>query len=415
MNRSQPGRRKVRSFVDSSLHSRSRYNLTGRYPFTRIGASVFKEHRSSRKHSSRRSTDTRSRYRQSWPSRVAYHIVWMAISAGARLMFRLRVEGEENFPPGPFVLAPVHRSVIDTPIAALLTRRRLRFMGKETLWESKALGMFLSVLGGFPVERGTADRSALRAAADVLALGEPLVMFPEGTRQDGPRVRRSDMLDGPAFVASRAGVPIVPVGLGGTVRALPVGSKIPRPVKVAAVVGNPISPPPKLGGRVPRRSVRQLTDQLFTELDDLYSEARSIAGDGSMQGRLPWWRRVVWLTPGGSRQRRAVSLSVSARSVSDGLLSRMRVTQSVSNRLKRWRQQLGCVQWRQQLPSCFTLSRFLPGGLERWRLAMSRLAPARLVSGILPSGWQQRRRCSVSSSNTSDSSSNTSDDYSGTE
>ena len=102
------------------------------------------------------------------------------------------------------------------------------------------------------MERGTADRAALRAAADVLALGEPLVMFPEGTRQQGDRLRRADMLDGPAFVAARAGVPIVPVGFGGTVRALPIGSMIPRPVRVIAVVGAPIpSPGPHRGPGAP--------------------------------------------------------------------------------------------------------------------------------------------------------------------
>ena len=251
MSRGQNGFRKKRSFVGSGRRLRSRYNLTGRYPFTRHGASVFKNRRSSSLGYSGRGIGRRSQRRQSWLSRAAYHIIWEIVSACARLMFRLRVEGKENFPSGPFVLAPVHRSFIDTPIAALLTRRRMRFMGKETLWESKTLGAFLSVMGGFPVERRTADRSALRAAADVLALGEPLVMFPEGTRREGPRVQRSDMLDGPAFVASRAGVPIVPVGLGGTVRALPLGSRIPRPVKIVAVVGDPISPPPSWVGGFP--------------------------------------------------------------------------------------------------------------------------------------------------------------------
>ena len=226
-----------------------------------------------------RSAGARSRSKQAWPGRAAYRALWWVVFALVKALFRLRVEGRENFPPGPFILAPVHRSFIDTPIAGMLTMRRLRFMGKESLWDNRALGTFLSVMGGFPVERGTADRTALRAATDVLALGEPLVMFPEGTRRTGDRVKRSDMLDGPAFVAARAGVPIVPVGLGGTVRALPVGSKLPRPRLIVAVVGNPIPPPPKRRGRVPRRSVSEITNRLFAELGDLYIEARVLAGD----------------------------------------------------------------------------------------------------------------------------------------
>ena len=209
--------------------------------------------------------------------RVLYRVLWSMVLALCKVLFRLRIEGKENFPPGPFILSPVHRSFIDTPIAGMSTSRRLRFMGKESLWENRPLGALLSVLGGFPVERGTADRTALRAATDVLSLGEPLVMFPEGTRRSGDRVRREDMLDGPAFVAARAGVPIVPVGLGGTVRALPVGSVIPRPRRVVVVVGNPIPPPPRIDGRLPRRAVSEHTDRLFDELGDLYVEARVLA------------------------------------------------------------------------------------------------------------------------------------------
>ena len=112
-----------------------------------------------------------------------------------------------------------------------------------------------------------------------MRLGEPLVMFPEGTRQEGHRLNREQVLDGPSFVASRAGVPIVPVGIGGSARALPVGAKIPRLRKVVVVIGNPIMPPEKVNGRVPRRAVKELTDTLYAELSDLYIEARVLAGD----------------------------------------------------------------------------------------------------------------------------------------
>ncbi len=218
----------------------------------------------------------RSRHRLG--GRVLYRVLWTLVLGVCKVLFRLRVEGKQNFPSGPFILAPVHRSFIDTPVAAMATSRRMRFMGKESLWEIRPLGALLSLVGGFPVERGTADRTALRAATDVLALGEPLVMFPEGTRRSGDRVRRGDMLDGPAFVAARASVPIVPVGLGGTVRALPVGSVIPRPRRVVIVVGNPIPPPARVDGRLSRRAVSEQTDRLHEELGDLYLEARVLAG-----------------------------------------------------------------------------------------------------------------------------------------
>lgn len=226
----------------------------------------------------RTSGDASDRSRQALWGRIVYRTLWSLIFVMIKMLFRLRVEGADNLPRGPFILSPVHRSFIDTPIAGMVTSRRMRFMGKESLWTIRPLGVLLTLLGGFPVERGTADRTALRAATDVLSLGEPLVMFCEGTRHVGDRLRREDMLDGPAFVAARTGVPIVPVGLGGTVRALPVGSVVPRPRRVVAVVGDPIAPPAKVDGRVPRRAVRELTDRLFVELSDLYVEARVLAG-----------------------------------------------------------------------------------------------------------------------------------------
>ena len=193
-----------------------------------------------------------ARSRQTLAGKILYRGFWLLVFSLIKVLFRLRVEGRQNLPDGPFILSAVHRSFIDTPIVGVITGRRLRFMGKESLWNSKPLGAFLTVMGGFPVERGSADRTALRAAEDVLALGEPLVMFPEGTRQEGPRLDRGLMHDGPAFVAARAGVPIVPVGLGGTPSALPLGAKIPRPSKVVAVIGEPIHPPPRVDGKVPR-------------------------------------------------------------------------------------------------------------------------------------------------------------------
>ncbi len=223
--------------------------------------------------------DTAERSRQTLPGRILYRTFWVFVYTLIKVLFRLRVEGREKLPDGPFILSAVHRSFVDTPVVGVITGKRLRFMGKESLWNSKPLGAFLTVMGGFPVERDAVDRTALRAAEDVLALGEPLVMFPEGTRREGPRLRRELMHDGPAFVAARAGVPIVPVGLGGTVKALPIGSKIPRPRKVVAVIGDPIMPPEKVGGRVPRRAVSELTNQLFEDLGALYIEARMLVGD----------------------------------------------------------------------------------------------------------------------------------------
>ena len=207
-----------------------------------------------------------------------YRIVRDSIVLFSRVYWRLRVVGKEKVPQaGPYVLAPVHRSFIDFGIASAATKRRLRYMGKDSLWKSHLFGKLLYALGAYPVHRGGADREALRRTVEVLQGGEPVVIFPEGTRRSGPKVQ--ELFEGAAYVASKVGVPIVPVGIGGSERALRKGKKLPRPVKITVVYGDPITPPARSeGGRTSRRSVHELTLQLRDEIQRLFDEAQELAG-----------------------------------------------------------------------------------------------------------------------------------------
>jgi 1-acyl-sn-glycerol-3-phosphate acyltransferase len=210
-------------------------------------------------------------------------LVWYGFARGlvevfCRLFWRVSIVGREHVPPsGPYVLAPVHRSAIDFMLCGCLTRRRLRFMGKDTLWRSRLLGGLCSSLGAFAVHRGTPDREALQICEDALGGGEPVVLFPEGTRQAGITVQR--LFEGAVFVAARAGVPIVPVGIGGSEWAMPKGSRGLRPVKVAVVVGAPVPAPPRgPSGRLSRRQIAETSTQLHTELQQLFDQALRRAG-----------------------------------------------------------------------------------------------------------------------------------------
>lgn len=209
--------------------------------------------------------------------RALYRVVRGLVAAIAAVWFRLEVRGREHLPEGPFVLAPVHRSNIDFLLAACVTRRRMRYMGKHTIWKYPSLGRFFTALGAFPVHRGSADREALRRCEAALSGGEPLVMFPEGTRRSGPVVE--ELFDGTAFVAARAGVPIVPMGIGGSEAAMPRGAKGIRPVKIVVVLGEPIATPSAPdGGRPSRRAVRETTAALRTEVQSLFDEAQRQVG-----------------------------------------------------------------------------------------------------------------------------------------
>ena len=216
------------------------------------------------------------------PSRAArmlYGVTRLAVVGICRTYWRATYEGLEHVPrTGAYVLAPVHRSFIDFGLVSKVDTRRIRYMGKDSLWKVGWFGRFISALGAFPVRRGSADREALRRCMDIIRSGEPLVLFPEGTRRSGPVVQ--ELFEGAAYVAIRTGVPVVPVGIGGSERALRKGKRLPRPVKVHVIVGSPLTPPPpKASGHPSRSGLRDLTDRLHAELQRLFDQARRAVGD----------------------------------------------------------------------------------------------------------------------------------------
>ncbi|MFZ2057385.1 MAG: lysophospholipid acyltransferase family protein [Acidimicrobiales bacterium] len=171
---------------------------------------------------------------------IVYRICRFIAVGVSRLYFPGTVTGRENLPAGgAFIVAPVHRSYVDWLIVARITRRqRLRFIVKDEVWKSRLIGRLLAACGAFPVNRSGADREALQRCQAALGGGEPLVMFPEGTRRSGPEVH--ELKDGVAYLSLRTGVPVVPIGIGGSERAMPRGSSFPRPTRVNIVIGQPI-------------------------------------------------------------------------------------------------------------------------------------------------------------------------------
>jgi len=210
--------------------------------------------------------------------RIFYKIGWSIVVVPLRLYTRLTVSGREHLPrEGAFILAPNHRSYLDTPFTGSVGWRRIRFMGKDTMWKYPLLGKVFSALGAFPVTRGTADREALKRAIQVLRAGEPLVLFPEGERKSGPTIQ--PLFDGAVYVAVKAGVPIVPIGIGGSERVMPKGSKFIYPRKVHVEIGPPILPPVAPdGGRVPRVAYAAHTELLHSEIQRLFDTAMERVG-----------------------------------------------------------------------------------------------------------------------------------------
>lgn len=194
------------------------------------------------------------------------------------LLFRTSVHPGGMVPAtGPVIVAPVHRSLIDFLVASEVTHRKLHYMAKDSLWNNSILARILPPLGAFPVQRGSADREALRRAELVLQAGEVLILFPEGERRSGPVIE--DLHEGVAFLAARTGATVVPVGIGGSASVMPKGSKVPRPRRIHLEIGTPITAPTRTdSGRIPRSRIHALTESLTVVLQDLYDRAVEVTG-----------------------------------------------------------------------------------------------------------------------------------------
>lgn len=150
-------------------------------------------------------------------------------------MLRFDVKGITNVPTsGACILASNHASYLDPMVIGAAIQRNISYMARASLFKGIFGPFMLSVLA-FPVKRGSADRGALKEAMRRLKAGMPVVVFPEGTR--GAELRKP--LAGVGFLALKAGVPIVPVYIRGTNKALPRGACLIRPHKVVIRFGKP--------------------------------------------------------------------------------------------------------------------------------------------------------------------------------
>jgi 1-acyl-sn-glycerol-3-phosphate acyltransferase len=209
---------------------------------------------------------------ESRAGRAFYGVIRFLLRNVVFRYFRLVQRGTEHLnSDGPLILAPVHRSNLDAPMVAALSDRRTKSLAKESLFGSPPVAWVMSALGGFPVDRGAADRESLRVAQELLDAGEAMIVFPEGTRQEGNTV--AEVYDGAAFLAARTGARVVPIGVAGTEAAMPAGAKFPKRTKVAIIVGEPMSPPVPEGRRVTLSQRRAFTRELQERLQDVFDEA----------------------------------------------------------------------------------------------------------------------------------------------
>lgn len=194
---------------------------------------------------------------------------WSVVVPMFRLYFRGRVYGQENVPQkGPLLVVSNHASDFDPPILASYVGRPVAYMAKEELFKVPVFGQAIRLYGAYPVKRGSADRSAIRAALASIEQGWAAGVFISGTRT--PDARIHDPKLGAALIAAKTQAPILPVSLWGTQQIMQKGSVIPRPVPVTLRIGKPIPPPPSSD----KEALQAVTDRCVEVIHQMHDLGR---------------------------------------------------------------------------------------------------------------------------------------------
>ena len=172
--------------------------------------------------------------------RLVYRLVFGLLRLLVRLLFRFRVEGVENIPPGPFLIASNHQAWYDTAfiVAAFPKLPMIYTMARrDTVFNRRWKRWLLPKLGVFPIQprKGELDERGVASVYHVLGRGGAVLIFPEGRYSRGRDLR--PLRKGVGHFAVQAGVPIIPVAISGVDRLRPFG-------RVEVSIGPPIRPDP---------------------------------------------------------------------------------------------------------------------------------------------------------------------------
>lgn len=185
------------------------------------------------------------------------------------ICFSWRVEGRRNVPlTGPLILVANHVHVTDPILLVFSFPRWITFVAKEELFHSPFLRFWLRWAGSLPLQRDgkvTEKQRILEGARKALDKGLILGMFPEGGRSHDGKLRKGK--PGSAVIASKADVPLLPVGISGTDRVHGISWLWKRP-HIVVKVGKPFKLPPT-NNKMTKSQMQLLTTQLMGEISAL--------------------------------------------------------------------------------------------------------------------------------------------------
>lgn len=190
-----------------------------------------------------------------------------------KTVFRPWVTGVENIPrTGGVILASNHLSFIDSVFLPLVIDRRIFFLAKSDYFTGRGVKGFISRAffngtGMLPIDRsgGKASEASLNTGLRVLAQGEVLGIYPEGTRSPDGKLYRGRT--GVARMILEGHVPVVPVAMIDTEKVMPIGTKMPKVRRIGIVFGEPLDFTRFEGMESDRFILRSITDEIMYELN----------------------------------------------------------------------------------------------------------------------------------------------------
>jgi 1-acyl-sn-glycerol-3-phosphate acyltransferase len=200
---------------------------------------------------------------------------YVVIGPISKAIFRPWIVGRRNVPAeGGAILASNHLSFVDSIFLPLMIDRPVSFLAKSDYFTGKgikgwATRIFMKASGQLPIDRsgGKASEASLNTGLQVLGRGDLLGIYPEGTRSPDGRLYRGRT--GIARMALEARVPVVPVVMVDTDTMMPIGTKIPRVVRIGIVIGEPLDFSRFEGMEGDRYILRSITDEIMVALQRL--------------------------------------------------------------------------------------------------------------------------------------------------